>query len=183
MRWLTLYARSRQVPASVVAALLGAAAVWSLSDSTRPDPRLMSLVLTVIVAATSIGLSGQDLRLDRTAAIRWLPRRALHVLLTGLLAGAVLWALADDAVEFAVRDSAGLMGLAALGAAAFGGQFAWTLPFGWFSIALFVPPADGVPVQVASWMLAPPGTAAATWTAVVLATAGTAAYAVGGPRR
>ena len=38
-------------------------------------------------------------------------------------------------------------------------------------------------MQVATWMLLPPGTAAGTWTALVLTVAGTAAYAVAGPRR
>ncbi|MEU4129300.1 hypothetical protein [Streptomyces wuyuanensis] len=39
------------------------------------------------------------------------------------------------------------------------------------------------PTQVATWMLLPPGTATGTWTAMALAVAGTAVYAVAGPRR
>jgi hypothetical protein len=36
---------------------------------------------------------------------------------------------------------------------------------------------------VLTWMLLPPGAATATWTALVLMAAGTATYAVAGPRR
>lgn len=69
---------------------------------------------------------------------------------------------------FVVRDSAGLIGLAAAGAAVCGGQYAWTLPFAWLSFSFFAPPPTSVPTQVASWMMLPPGTAAGTWTALVL---------------
>ncbi|MER5659390.1 hypothetical protein [Streptomyces mirabilis] len=191
MRWLTLYARSRQVPASLAAVVISAVAEWALArdGSGGPgDPRLPVLVLATGAMAASIGLSGQDLALDRTAAIRWVPRRAAHVVLCGAVVGTVLLAvqaMGEDkaTTAFVVRDSAGLIGLVALGAALSGGQYAWTLPFAWLSFSLFAPPPTSAPMQVASWMLLPPGTGAGTWTALVLAVAGTAAYAVAGPRR
>ncbi|MFF7528415.1 hypothetical protein ACFZB2_04780 [Streptomyces bobili] len=191
MRWLTLYARSRQVPASLAAVVISAVAVWALArdgGGGPGDPRPPVLVLAAAAMAVSIGLGGQDLALDRTAAIRWVPRRAAHVLLGGAVVGAVLLtvqAMGEDmaTTAFVVRNSAGLMGLVALGAALWGGQFAWTLPFAWLSFSFFAPPATSVPMQVATWMLLPPGTAAGTWTALVLAVVGTAAYALAGPRR
>lgn len=188
MRWTALYVRSRQVPASLAAAVVSAAAVWALSGGGSADPRLPALVLVAGTAAGSIGLGGQDLALDRTAAIRWAPRRAAHTLLIGAVAAAVLLAVQATGEEaataaFVVRDSAGLAGLAAAGAVLFGAQHAWTLPVAWPAFALFTPPGTGVPTQVATWMMQPPGTAAATWTAVVLAGGGTAAYALAGPRR
>ncbi|GGV83292.1 hypothetical protein [Streptomyces griseoloalbus] len=191
MRWLTLYARSRQVPASLAAVVISAVAVWALARDGGEgpgDPRLPVLVLATGVMAASIGLGGQDLALDRTAAIRWGPRRAAHVLLAGAVVATVLLTVrtvgADPATTaFVVRDSAGLMGLAALGAALSGGQYAWTLPFAWLSLSFFAPPPTSVPMQVATWMLLPPGTAAGTWTALALTVTGTAAYAVAGPRR
>jgi hypothetical protein len=138
--------------------------------------------------AASIGLSGQDLALDRTAAIRWVPRRAAHILLAGTVVGTLLLAVQTmgagmTTTAFVVRDSAGLMGLVALGAALWGGQYAWTLPFAWLSFSFFAPPATSAPMQVATWMLLPPGTAAGTWTALALTVAGTTAYALAGPRR
>jgi hypothetical protein len=191
VRWLTLYARSRQVPASLAAVVISAVAVWTLArdEGAGPgDPRLPVLVLATGAMAASIGLGGQDLALDRTAAIRWAPRRAAHVLLAGAVVGAVLLtvqAMGEDmtTTAFVVRDSAGLMGLAALGAALSGGQYAWTLPFAWLSFSFFAPPPTSTPMRVATWMLLPPGTAAGTWTALILAAAGTAAYAFAGPRR
>ncbi|MFF8191697.1 hypothetical protein ACF05L_12755 [Streptomyces bobili] len=191
MRWLTLYARSRQVPASLAAVVISAGAVWALArdGSAGPgDPRPAALVLAAAAMAVSIGLGGQDLALDRTAAIRWAPRRAAHVLLAGAVVAAVLLAvqtMGEDmaTTAFVVRNSAGLMGLAALGAALWGGQFAWTLPFAWLSFSFFAPPATSAPMQVATWMLLPPGTAAGTWTALVLAVIGTTVYAFAGPRR
>ncbi|MFC9633815.1 hypothetical protein ACFTY8_32305 [Streptomyces mirabilis] len=191
MRWLTLYARSRQIPASLAAVVISAVAVGALArdDGGGPgDPRLPVLVLATGAMAVSIGLSGQDLALDRTAAIRWVPRRVAHVLLCGAVVGTVLLtvqAMGEDmaTTAFVVRDSAGLMGLVALGAVLSGGQYAWTLPFAWLSFSFFAPPPTSAPMQVACWMLLPPGTAAGTWTAPVLAVAGTAAYAVAGPRR
>ncbi|GAA3902031.1 hypothetical protein GCM10023084_63160 [Streptomyces lacrimifluminis] len=190
MRWLTLYARSRQIPASLAAVVIGAVAVWALArdEGAGPgDPRLPVLVLATGAMAFSIGLGGQDLALDRTAAIRWMPRRAAHVLLAGAVIAAALLTLQAGAAmattAFVVRDSAGLMGLVALGAALSGGQYAWTLPFAWLSFSFFAPPPTSVPLEVATWMLLPPGTAAGTWTALVLTVVGTVAYAVAGPRR
>ncbi|KQX65022.1 hypothetical protein [Streptomyces sp. Root1310] len=191
MRWLTLYARSRQVPASLAAVLVGALAVWSLArdgGGGPGDPRLPVLVLATGAMAASVGLGGQDPALDRTAAIRWVPRRAAHVLLCGAVIGTIVLAtqaMGEDraTTAFVLRDSAGLMGLAALGAALSGGRYAWTPPFAWLSFSFFAPPPASAPMRVASWMLLPPGTAAGTWTALVLAVAGTAAYAVAGPRR
>ncbi|MFC9824995.1 hypothetical protein ACFWG6_16855 [Streptomyces erythrochromogenes] len=191
MRWLVLYARSRQVPAALAAAVTGALAVWALArdGAAAPgDPRPAALFLAIVAAAASTGLGGQDLALDRTAAIRWWTRRTAHVLLAGTAACAMvlgLRAVGEDlaATAFVVRDAAGLMGLAALGAAVCGAAYAWTLPVGWLALSSFSPPLTGVPMEVVTWMLQPPGTAASTWTALTITAAGTAAYAVTGPRR
>lgn len=191
MRWLVLYARSRQVPASLAAVVISAVAVWALAGDGGEgpsDPRSAALILAAGAMAASVGLGGQDLALDRTAAIRWVPRRAAHVLLAGAVVGTVLLTVQTmgesmATTAFVVRDSAGLMGLVALGAALSGGHYAWTPPFAWLSFAFFAPPPESVRMEVATWMLLPPGTAAGTWTALALTAAGTVAYAVAGPRR
>ncbi|MEU7043424.1 hypothetical protein AB0A77_20480 [Streptomyces varsoviensis] len=199
MRWLTLYARSRQVSASFAATVIAAVGIWALgrggggsgaasaSGSGPGDAPFAALALSAGVAAASVGLGGQDLALDRTAAIRWAPRRAAHVLLAAAVVAAVALAvrtLGDElaGTEFIVRDSAGLMGLAALGAAACGGAYAWTLPVLWTAVGLFVPPPTNTPTRVAAWLLLPAGTPTATWTALTLTATGTAAYALAGPR-
>ena len=195
VRWLTLYARSRQVPASFVALVISAAAMRALAGDGAQgfgDARLPVLVLATGVMAASIGFGGQDLALDRTAAIRWVPRRAAHVLLAGTVVAAVLLVVqgvgtpvgtSRAVTEFVVRDSAGLTGLAALGAAFSGGRYAWTPPFAWLSFTFFAPAATSTATRVATWMLLPAGTAAGTWTALLLLGVGTAAYAFAGPGR
>ncbi|MER5554841.1 hypothetical protein ABT001_24745 [Streptomyces sp. NPDC002793] len=187
MRWLVLYARSRQVPVSAAAVLAAALMVWFLARGASTDPRLPVLALTGAVTAGSIGLGGQDAALDCAAAIRWLPRRAAHVLFIG--AGAAFTVLvarglgADvGTAAFVVRDSAGLTGLAAAGAVLCGAQHAWTLPVGWLTLALFPSTLPKGANEVLTWMLQP-DTAIASWTALTLAVAGTVAYAVVGPRR
>ncbi|MFI5616620.1 hypothetical protein [Streptomyces sp. NPDC051567] len=191
MRGQALYARSRQAPASLAAVVISALVVWTLAwigGGKLTDPRLSTLILVTGVTAVSAGLGGQDLALERTAAIRWLPRRAAHVLLCGVLVGGVLLAAQalsgqPASLAFAARNSAGLMGLVAIGAAWGGAQYAWLPPFAWLSLSFVVPPTADVATQVLGWMLQPPGTTAATWTALALAAAGTTAYAVAGPRR
>ncbi|MFI5801946.1 hypothetical protein [Streptomyces sp. NPDC051561] len=188
---MTLYARSRQVPASLAVVLGCALAVWALArlgGGSTADPRLSTLILTVGATTLAAGLGGQDPALDRTAAFRWVPRRAVHVLLCGVVIGGVLLAVLvlsgqPVSTSFVVRNSAGLTGLVALGAAWGGATYAWILPFGWLAVSLVVPPSAEAGTQVLTWMLLPSGTAAAGWTALVLAVVGTSVYAVGGPRR
>ncbi|WP_411130040.1 hypothetical protein [Streptomyces sp. x-19] len=188
MRWLILYARSRQVPTSAAAVALVALAVWALDGPGSVNLAIAALVLTANVAAASVGLGGQDAALDRTAAIRWMPRRAAHVLLIGAVAGAALLTVQAAGAKLApaalvVRDSAGLVGLAALGAVLCGAQFAWTLPIGWlaFSLLVLVPP--GIAGEVGGWMIISPATTASTATAWALLATGTVLYATAGPRR
>ncbi|MFJ2582609.1 hypothetical protein [Kitasatospora aureofaciens] len=191
MNWLMLYARSRQVPASAAAVTLVALVVWALNQGGGEGSTELGtavLLLTANVAAGSVGLGGQDLALDRTAAIRWAPRRAAHVLLIGAVAGAALLAVQVVGRELAptaivVRDSAGLAGLAALGAAVCGAPYAWTLPTGWLAFTFFAPPLRGTAGEILSWMTFPPGTTVSTWTALALLATGTVLYAVAGPRR
>ncbi|MGK4579348.1 hypothetical protein [Kitasatospora sp. HPMI-4] len=194
MRWLVLYARSRQVPTSAAALTLIALAAWAFDqgDGTGAMDAIdvtAFFVLAANVAAGSVGLGGQDLALDRTAAIRWAPRRAAHTLLIGAVAGAALLAIQAVGPKFAptevvVRDSAGLAGLAALGAVLCGAHLAWTLPTAWLAFAVLVPPLPPHTVgKAVGWMTFPPGTEASTWTAVALLATGTVVYALAGPRR
>ncbi|GAA1262921.1 hypothetical protein GCM10009665_60700 [Kitasatospora nipponensis] len=183
-----LYARSRQVPASAAAVALVALAVWALDGPGSVDLGIAVLVLATNVAAASVGLGGQDSALDRTAAIRWMPRRAAHVLLAGVVAGAALLAVQAVGAKLApaavvVRDSAGLAGLAALGAVLCGAQFAWTLPIGWLAFTLLVPVSPGIAGEMGSWMIISPATTASAATAWALLATGTVLYAAAGPRR
>ncbi|MFF4925656.1 hypothetical protein ACFY4B_34190 [Kitasatospora sp. NPDC001261] len=196
MRWLTLYARSRQVPTSAAAVALTALVVWAFNrgggtggeDADAINP-IVYFVLAAGVAAGSVGLGGQDSALDRTAAIRWAPRRAAHALLIGVVVGAAVLAVQAAGPRFAptevvLRDTAGLAGLAALGAVLCGAHLAWILPIGWLGFTILVPPLPPTTVGKAiGWMTCPAGTGVSTWTAVALLVTGGALYAVAGPRR
>ncbi len=190
MRWTVLYARSRAMPASFAALAVSMAVFWFLArDHWSEIP--VSLALLVAIAVTAIGLSGQDIDLDRTAAIRWAPRRILHLLLIGGLGiGAVLlprlWEAERVPVEIIVRNAGGLLGLAGIAAVLFGGAFGWTLPLAMFAVAFVVwattAGTESVHLMI-TWPFQPAGVAEATWTAVVLAVAGLGTYAVYGARR
>ncbi|GAA3043587.1 hypothetical protein GCM10020229_63600 [Kitasatospora albolonga] len=190
MNWTTLYTRSRQVPLSAAAVLVLGTAVAALArgGDGSSNPPLAALVITAAVAAGSIGLAGQDRDLDRTAAIRWAPRRAAHVLLLGAATAAALLAARAAGADLApasllVRDSAGLTGLAALGAVLGGAAYAWTLPTSWLAVTLCAPIVPGRAGEVLNWTVLDPAPAASAWTAWVLAGVGTLLYAVAGPRR
>ena len=191
MRWLILYARSRQVPTSAAAVTLVALAAWVCDrDGGQGSTNLAmaALVLTAMAAAASVGLDGRDTTLERTAAIRWLPRRAAHVLLIGAVTGAALLAAQAAGAELAptevvVRDGAGLAGLAALGAVLCGAHLAWTLPTGWYALAVAAQLPSNAVGEVVSWLVCPPGTAPSTDTALALLVTGTVLYAAAGPKR
>ncbi|MEU5263113.1 hypothetical protein [Amycolatopsis sp. NPDC021455] len=187
MRWATLYARSRQLPAAAVALPVVTAGVWFLGRDSW-SAILAALTLTAAVAVAAIGLSGQDADLDRTAALPWPVRRFAHLALIGVVAGVLVLGvqeLGPAAVDLAivVRDAAGLTGLAGLAATVAGGQFGWTLPLAWYAVSPLVPQSGTTVSRVTAWLLQPPETAPATWTAVVLAVLGVVSYTGWGGRR
>ncbi|OLO34731.1 hypothetical protein PZ61_0232345 [Streptomyces sp. MNU77] len=182
---LLLYARSRRAPSAAWALLASAALLGAGAAAGAADPRPGVLAVAVAVASTAPGLGGQDAALDRTAAIRWAPLRAAHVLLIAAAVTLVLLAAQTAGREpvtaaFLLRDAAGLTGLAALGAVLLGAEYAWTPVVGWPAVTLFAAPD---PAGVGGWLLAPPDGRVAAWTAAALLAAGATAYAAAGPRR
>ncbi|WP_116200145.1 hypothetical protein [Amycolatopsis circi] len=187
MRWIALYARSRHLAVSLAALLLCAVVLPPLLGSNWTT-LFATVTLGAAVAVAGVGLSGQDLDLDRTASFRWPPRRLTHLLLIGAVAGGVMVAaqgLVDlpMGASWILRNAAGLLGLTGLAATLFGGQFGWTLPMGWAMTAAFVPEGVGKVYDVVAWPMATADAAAAWWTAGLLFVAGSAAYTVAGARR
>jgi hypothetical protein len=175
MRLLTLYLRARGVPAAFGVLLVATLGFWALG---LRDPRLVALTIGLGVSVAAGGLGGHDTDLDRTAAIAWPPRRALHLAGIATVLAGLVFATNLSVAEVIVRDCAGLTGLAALGAAVLGRQLAWCPPVTWtLCSAMSLPPNE-----VLAWLVQPPGTTAATVTAAVLGLAGTACYTVSGPR-
>jgi hypothetical protein len=189
MRWTVLYARSRQVPVAAAGLVAVVCGVWLLYRTTW-SLLPASLAITGAVAVAAIGLSGQDVDLDRTAAIRWPVRRLAHLLLIGAVTGALVLAaqeLGGSAVDtwLVVRNTAGVLGLAGLAATVAGGHFGWTLPLFWFVVGMFAPTTAEPPVstQIVAWMLQPGDSVPANWTAMVAAGVGLVAYTWNGGRR
>ncbi|QYN23053.1 hypothetical protein K1T34_11630 [Amycolatopsis sp. DSM 110486] len=184
MRWMTLYARSRRLPASLAALVLCPVVIRVLAGADW-SVVFASLALGASIAVAATGLSGQDVDLDRTAAFGWFPRRLVHLVVLGALAVGVLLAVQASAIPAAVilRDGLGLVGLAGLAAFAFGGQFGWTFPLLWIVVALFAPHDPQGLYEVVAWPLQPADVAVSWWLAGTLFLLGTGVYAVAGARR
>jgi hypothetical protein len=119
--------------------------------------------------------------------MNWPVRRAGHLLLT---AGAILALLTLTMVTGArfeplgvvLRNTVGILGLTALGAALFGVARAWIAPLVWTLIAILpvMHPSRDLRMQVAGWLIQPGGTTAATVCALLLAGGGLVAYTLMG---
>ncbi|CCH89250.1 conserved membrane protein of unknown function [Modestobacter italicus] len=165
---------------------------WSLwtAFSTSHDvaPRIAVLTILLLVAAVTVTLGGPDDDLDRTGALPWPPRRAAHLLAALIimvlpLLATLLTGARFGPVGLVVRDAAGLLGLAALSAATIGPARSWFLPLGWTLAAIVFPLSGQAWQEALTWQSQPPGSAAATATASLLAVGGLVGYVVAGPPR
>lgn len=196
MRLLVLYLRSRQVPTAFVVAVFSVAALWALNLRAAGTPAgALPAVLAVITgaAAAGPGLAGADLDLDRTAAIAWPPRRAAHIIAVGATVIGIVTATALTTRPIAptaqiVRDTVGMSGLVALGAATLGATLAWIPPAIWTLLAstllatTWAAPAESTSQLMLTWMFQPTTATPATITATLLGATGTLTYAILGPR-
>jgi hypothetical protein len=193
MRWIILYARSRQLPATAAVLVLSTAVLCALARSVEsPGLRLALAALTVLAGAMAVGpgLAGADAALDRTAAIAWPPRRAAH-LIAGIVATAAVVAAGGALLSQAgtpmadtgtiMRAAVGLGGLVGLCAAVLGTGRAWLVPVAWTVLMVLNGPATGSwRVETLTWLVQPTGGTAATVTALALGVAGTFGYAIFG---
>ncbi|MFD8308770.1 hypothetical protein ACFV29_41600 [Streptomyces sp. NPDC059690] len=190
MRGVTLYVRSRQVPTALGAASAGTAVAWLLATvfGGRGEVGRVVLVLTVllVVSVVTTTLGGPDDTLDRTAARPWASLRMSHLAaaLTCVLMLLLLTLLTGTRFGPAgcvFRDTAGLLGLTALAAAAAGTARSWFLPLGW-TLGAVVFPGTGTLGETLTWQTQAPDSRPAAMVAALLTTAGTAAYVSRGPR-
>lgn len=192
MRWLTLYLRSRRIPVALAASAGSVALMWSLwaafSDARDVDVPVVILTVLCAVAMLTATLAGPDDALDRTGSLPWPRRRAAHLL--GGLAVVLLLLLATlltgarfGPAALVVRDTAGLLGLTALGAATVGTARSWFLPLAWTLLALVVSLPDAGWAQVVTWQVQDPRNHVAGLTAGLLTAAGLLAYTMAGPAR
>ena len=183
--WLPLYLRSRRLPAALAVSLAAVAvtwAAWSAATDRREVGRPLT-VLTVVFALAPLipTLAGDDDALESTAALRWPPRRAVHLVACFAVVAAALAVTRATGAWFGptaevVRDSAGLTGLVGLSAALLGTRIAWAPPIGWTAIQVMFGRADGSAILF--WLTQPAGSRPAAITAAALFAGGVLAYAV-----
>lgn len=175
LRLVTLYTRSRFVPAALAATVAGILGAVALGTT---DIRLLSVLIGLGVSAAAVGLGGADVQLERTGAISWPSWRFFH--LVAIIAVVTGLPFAVDLGTFGVilRNTAGLTGLCALSATALGSQLAWVPPFVWCVIAAVFPVDD----DVLMWMIQSAQSGTATVVAAVLGIMGAGAYISRGPR-
>ncbi|GIF08372.1 hypothetical protein [Actinoplanes siamensis] len=192
MRWLILYLRSRHAPMALAVAGACAALMWSLwlVTSTTRQVGAPMVVLTVLltVSALTTTLVSPDGALDRTAALAWAPRRAAHVLaaflfVAGLLAVTLVTPARFSPALLVARDTAGLLGLTALGATVISPARSWFLPLGWTLAAIVFPGSGNRLAEALTWQGQDPGNSPAMVTALLLAASGLLAYTLAGPAR
>jgi len=117
--------------------------------------------------------------LDRTASIRWPPRRAAHLIGMAVLAGlAGLPAAVPPGVV--ARDALGQAGLAGAGVTLFGGSFGWCLPFAAL-VVTYLPGLARIPV--ATWLAQPAGSTPALVAALAFGVIGLLTYSAIGRGR
>jgi len=189
MTYLMLHLRARRVPVAASVALATSACAWLswflASDARQVGPPLAAVAVMLACVAVSVTLAGDDEALDRTAAFSWPRLRAIHLLAAfGLLLGLFTVTLATPVqfgpFGFVMRDTAGLLGLTALGAVILGAQRAWFAPVCLSVIAVFWGgPTTNHGLQILTWMTQPVGTTASTVTSIALAVIGTGAYVRG----
>jgi len=194
---LTLYLRSRSVPAAIAVLLACAVSLWALGLAVdNRDGRSLLVLLATVAAVVVIapGLAGPDHDLDRVAAIAWSPRRALHLVVAAVIVLGLLGATAQIGhpmvgMALIARNTAGLAGLVAFGAVTLGAAHATLLPILWVVLVLQVTPPMGAPPdrpvykEMLTWLAQPIGSTPATVTAVLLGVVGTLAYALFGSHR
>ncbi|WP_328377566.1 hypothetical protein OHB13_15950 [Streptomyces sp. NBC_00440] len=190
MRGLTLYVRSHRAPAALGAAVAATAIAWLLatvfSDAREVSSSVLALTALLLVAVVTTTLGGPDDTLDRTAARPWGWLRMSHLTaalgcMVMLLVATLLTGTQFGPFGCAVRDTAGLLGLTALGAATTGTARAWFLPLGWtLGAAMF--PGAGTGGEALTWQTQAPDSRPAAMVAAALAVAGFAAYVSRGPR-
>jgi hypothetical protein len=191
VRYLSLYLRSRRVPAALIAAAGGTVLMWTVvaafSESRDADLSMVVLLVLLLAASSAATLGSHDDALERTGARRWPPLRAAHLLAAVAVILALVLATLVTGARFGpaalvVRDAAGLIGLTALGAAVLGAARSWFLPLTWTLPAVMFPfGGTAMAGQVLTWPSQPHDNLAAAVTAAVVAVTGLLAYALRGP--
>lgn len=195
MKGLAHHLRARRIPAAMIGAAAVVWGLWAIWTAILPPdilPAPLSMAATGFAAiAAGTTLTGPDPDLDRTAALPWPTRRALHLTLAALVVLGLLLSVAGTTHGYGepaalARNCAGALGLISLGATTLGSARSWFYLVPFITIPPFVPisrtTGDGVLGQILSWPLQPAESTAAGTTAAVLLVLGAAGYILRGSR-
>jgi hypothetical protein len=142
-----LYARSRRVPAAVLAlavcgGVVRAALNWRWAIGSGLEVQQIPLIIET-GAAAAIAVTSHSPFGEPERAIGWLPclRLGTALALTGLAIGvlqfAVTGASLNEGIVVPARNVIGLTGIGLLTSLATGGLLAWTLPLGYLAFAQY----------------------------------------------
>lgn len=189
MRLAVLYARSRGVPfAALVLVAVCATGTWAghwlatrptLDGATARVPVTVALAVAVAVVLAGTLHSSAD-EVERTTPRSWTRWRAGHAAAAAAFGTALVAPVLPTAVygqTSLLRNTAGLLGLALLGASVVGPRLAWVLPLNYAAVVYLsagLRDSQGRPVW--AFVMQPGGSSAAIASAVLLLTVGTAAW-------
>lgn len=187
MRPVALYLRSRRVPVALLVLPVVVLVTWSAMHKPW-NPLSASLTSLAAVLVLSVGLVGQDPELERSTALPWQVWRLGHLLFAAVLAAVAVLLVQELGeyafdIEFVVRNTAGMVGLAGLAATVVASRFAPSAPVLWWTVSAIMPPGESVTGRIVAWPLLSPDDTVAMWTAAVLFVSGVVAYAARGGRR
>jgi hypothetical protein len=182
MRIFALYLRSHDVPAGLLCGVLAMIVVAQLGTGYTDPQRAViaaALALALGLAVLGHGLDGPDNALDMTAAIRWAPRRTLHLGAITIVAATVVTAVTSAPTGIVLRDAAGFAGLTTLAAALFGRRLTWTLPIAAGCLAAVIPAMpEPLALHLLTWATQPSNNTTAATIATVYTVTGTATYLI-----
>ena len=156
-RLLVLHLRGRQA-GRVACALLGVAvACWALVVFVD-DTGMLVPVLAPLAAVSVLGfaLGGADPALERVTPQRWARWRAAELAVCATVAALALLP-AGEHLDAALRNLAGLGGLAAIGLVALGPRLAWLVPSAWAFVGAAVGPGAAAWLAPLTWPVEPGG--------------------------
>ncbi len=193
MRFIVLWARSRNIPLIAVSLIISSVVVWRaalLLDHGRtpqPENRIPATLLAALLAATLLSamLAPSDWDIETSTALPRAAFRAAHatgyLMIAEAVLGLGLWSDPDSAGAIVLlRDLLGLCGSVLLVAAFTDSRLAWTPAFAYTAIAGL---AGSSTSHAVTWMRQP-GDDRISWLyATALLVAGLLVFVARGPRR
>lgn len=193
MRFVALWARSRDIKLVLLALIISSVLVWQVALlldhglTPQPESRTPATLVAALIGATllSATLPPTDWDIETSTALPKTAFRAAHatsyILIAAAVLGVGLWSSPDTAgATVLLRDVLGLCGSVLLVAAFADSRLAWTPAFAYTSITLL---AGHSTSHVITWMRQPGGDRISWLIAAVLLGVGLTVFTLRGPTR